>query len=397
MNERHFFDRLRHKLAALRPVETHKADDWATLNKQLDTVLPQKDRRRRFAILPFLLGAILVVTNVAWWQTHQRDLAYKQQVEVQIKTYQTDIAANEKLTINLRNAVIHLIDKEQKVKKDSKMQNTNLFGTEKRYDLTQNKINFKNNTPYFIEKITEPHVPKVYQSPIFQTEKTAIVESDTAIAIEIESLDNNHRYQPKNSTIIPELQPQAIVQAPLTQTTDNKTIVIITQNHKPVTTRPTFQIGIATEYIRPYSRGLTPETGIGYSLQIGLGLSKHWRVMGSMGMMYLSYTATDKQAIFGSAEFLPTIASNPQTTTQMHMKNQGCMRYNLNLRYLFSPIATIKPFVGWGIGGMATRASQMNLEVQNMQNMMIHQSTIQVSPQMHKLQMYRLVQGLNCL
>lgn len=385
MSERHFFDRLREKLSALRPAETHKEDDWATLSNQLDTMLPQKDKRRILPFLPLLLGITLVATNVLWWWAYQQSLRTKAQAEAQVKACQKDLVTNEHQLMNLRDTVKHLINDRQNAYQNKETQYINVFGTKKQDILTQQNKYIENNTPYFIEKNIELPTQRLVQTPI--------VETDIIALSNLKALEKDTSIQAKNENEVAILTNPILENKQLNSSKSNNLLLIINPITKSTTFKPRFQMGISAEYIRPYSTGLKAETGFGYNIEAGLGLSKHWQLQGSMGMMFLNYTATDKEAILGSAEDLPTIINTPNSMAQMHMKNQGCMRYDLNIRYLFNPIKTIKPFIGWGISGMKMQTSNMNLEVQDMHAMMIHQSSIQVSPQAHKLQFYRFNAG----
>jgi Outer membrane protein beta-barrel domain len=385
MSERHFFDRLRQKIAALRPTETHKADDWAMLSNQLDTVLPQKDKRRVLPFLPFLLGISLLATNILWWWAYQQNSVSKAQAEAQVKACQNDLVTHEQQLMNLRDTITHLINNRQNTYQNKDTQPINLFETKKPNILTQQNKGVKNGMSYLIEKNTEQPTQKLAQTSIVETVRTTLSNTKT--------LEKDTNLQAKSENVIPIYNIQMLEKRQLNSNTPNNHLIIINPIAKSIAFKPRFQMGISTEYIRPYSTGLKAETGIGYNIEAGLGLSKHWQLMGSMGMMFLNYTATDKEAILGSAEGLPTIVNNPNNSTQMHMKNQGCMRYDLNLRYLFNPIKTIKPFIGWGISGMKMQTSNMDLEVQDMMNMMVHQSNIQINPQAHKLQFYRFNAG----
>jgi Outer membrane protein beta-barrel domain len=388
MSERHFFDRLRQKLSTIRPAETHKAEDWAMLSQQLDTVLPQKNNRRKLLFLPLLLWVSLVITNVWWWHVHQHDLADKQQAVVQIAGIQQNLVANEEQIKNLQDSVIRFTNKSQIA-----AQNKDRYFIEAKQTkaLAQWQMGSQNITlPYAFEKNTAQPIQKQNQMPIAEINKSAAINLDTDNLISDNIIDKAS----ENTQTITKLDSKILKRTAIASLNENKALFIITPKPlKQIAQKPTFQIGISTEYIRPYSTGLTAETGIGYNLDAGLNLSKHWRAMGSMGMMFLNYTATDKEAILGSAEDLPSIVNTPNSSTQMHMKNQGCMRYDLNVRYFFNPTATIKPFVGWGISGMQMKKANMDLQVQDVQAMMIHQSSIQVNPQAHKLQFYRFNAG----
>lgn len=375
MSERHFFDRLREKLSTITPAEKHKAEDWAMLSQQLDTVLPQKKNRPRLFFLPFILGASLLISNVWWWQVHQHDLAAKQ---AQIAGIQQNLVASKEQIKNLKDSVALLIIHNEQISEQDKSEY--FKETKQTTALVQRKNdNIDNKTAFQSIRI-----------PIVETSKSAIINSITDKPISENITDKSS----KNTQTITEIDSKVHQQIPIYSLNENKALFIITpQPLKKIAQKPRFQIGISTEYIQPYSTGLKAETGIGYNLEAGLNLSNHWQVMGSMGMMFLNYTATDKEAILGSAEDLPSIVNTPNSSIQMHMKNQGCMRYDLNVKYIFNPIKTIKPFVGWGISGMQMKRTNMDLQVQDMHAMMIHQSSIQVNPQAHKLQFYRFNAG----
>lgn len=378
MSERHFFDRMREKLSAIRPAETHKAEDWDMLSQQLDTLLPQKKNRRKLFFLPFILGAGLLISNVWWWRVYQHDLADKQQAVAQIAAIQQNLVANEQYVKNLQDSVAQLIIHNEQISAQDKSEY--FKETKQTTALVQRKNdNIGNNTAF-----------QPIQIPITETSKSAILNPITDKPIS-ESITDKPS---KNTQTIAEIDSKILKQTTITSLNENKAVFIITpQPLNQIAQKPRFQMGISTEYIQPYSTGLKAETGIGYNLEAGLNLSNHWQVMGSMGMMFLNYTATDKEAILGSAEDLPTVINTPNSMTQMHMKNQGCMRFNLNAKYFFNPIKKIKPFVGWGISGMRMNTANMDLQVQDMHAMMIHQSSIQVNPQTHKLQFYRFNAG----
>ncbi len=375
MMEKGFTKRLKEKLISLRPSETHKEEDWGLLFQQLETALPQKKKRYAFFILPFLLGLALVGTNGVWWLKYQRISAEKEQAINQLATFQNEVKPIQKEPISIKTDTLW-----RTIYRDRK---TTVYTVTPSSDEAKS-IKGGINNPLNRQEQAEN---KLQSDSI--TSKINIAIEKTDINIQPFTANNSSK---QFGDILPLQANIRLLDIP------KKPFLALSDNSKPTIqnapiTRPNYQIGLKTEFASPISAGLMPNIGFGMGLYGSLGFSKHWRISGSMGMVYLNYTATDKTALLGSLEELPTIANSPNSLTQMHMKNQGCMRYDLNLQYLFTPIKKLKPFISAGIGGMFMQAYQMDLKVQNMQNMMIHQSNYQVNPQKHDQQMYRLSVG----
>ncbi len=372
MREKDFSERLKNKLSDLEATETYREDDWTMLNQQLDKALPQQKKCRRLFLLPFLFLTTLAVSNLAWWHSYRRILADKEQATIQLKSMQT--AASNQTSVSKTDTVWRTIYIEKttgnNTKKDRKSDS---------------------NSPIFFQKMVNYNAKPIEKEPFsknIETQKHEVPLSITTIKTELKQ-DKNIETLLLNNPIKSLNISQNLPNLP----TNSQIPLITTEPKKPFLKRPNYQIGLRSELVSPLSKGLTPEIGLGFGLQGSVQFAKHWRIVGGIGMAYLNYTATDKNAILGSPEELPAVANSPNSLTQMHLNNQGCMRYDLNMRYIFNPIARLKPFVSVGTGGMFMRAYQMDLQVTNMQNMMIHQSNIQVSPMTHQQQMYRLSTG----
>lgn len=358
-----FEERFKGKLSDLQPSEIHRDEDWALLGQQLDTALPLQKRRRRVLFLPLFLVGALVLSNGLWGFYFNQLSTEKNELVSQLATVQS--AAQS-------------------------VQNTH-FST--KTDTIYQKIYVfpKNTTPQYFEQ-------KSVKTPFLNTNQTAVLTTQN---------DSWVRQKPDFDTIkissstTPSRTPEASASLPtpvvnLTLRSELPSVVTPPQTTTLVaskTKHPTFQMGLRTELISPLSTGLKMEAGYGFGLQAGIKFNKNWQLNGGVGMVFLNYTATDKTAILGAPE-LPAAANSPNALAQMHMNNQGCMRYDLNLRYGFTPLARLQPFLSVGMTGMKMQAHQMNVQVFDAQNTMIYQTNFTAMPQVHNQHLYRLGAGV---
>lgn len=378
MIEKTFFELLKGKISALRPSEAHRSDDWLALEAQLDEVLPQ-EKKRRPLLLPFLLFTGLLLSNGVWWVTHNKSLSDAQKMGNQIHTLQKafDSIAN-KSVINHTDTVWRTIY------------------IEKTKQTIKNTSNFSENRPLSIlDKKQEKNAVKSDLSEELTPKMPNIGTAIKAIEIQGKSVENSPKavLQIAKLPIVLKILPSEM--ATQTLVLDNEPIIIAKKSKAKIFKTPSVKIGLKADYISPRSTGLTAQSGVGLGIESSIGFTKHLSLVGAIGMARFNYIATQKDAILGSPEELPASANQPNTSIQMHMKNQGCMHYDLSLRYTFSPIGHLKPFIGVGVCGMVLSPFQMGLEVQNMQTMVIQQSNFQVTPKMHQQNMVHVSSGFN--
>ncbi|MBL7818883.1 MAG: hypothetical protein JNL70_28040 [Saprospiraceae bacterium] len=381
MTGKNFFESLYEKLTALRPSEAHREDDWAALEAQLNVVLPQKEKRRRPFLLPLILLAGLLLSNGIWWQVHDRELVHTQQVEKQINTLKNIVDSIEKTSVINRTDTVW-----RTIYIGNKM---NDF-IEKTNDLSQNTPKSSTNNNFLIAQ-------KEHQTEPVSLETMSLKELNTAMTSlksETNLVKNTRQSVSEILEIQTELKALTFEKTPIIQPFDNKPIIISEKNTPLFLKHPAVKIGLKADYLTPLSTSLTTHSGVGMGVQSSVRFTKHLSVVGTMGMARLNYTATNKDAILGSPEELPSGANQPNTSLQMHMKNQGCMHYDLSLRYTFNPISKINPFIGVGFASMILKPYQMDLQVQNNQTMVISQSSFQVTPKMSQHQMFHLSTGI---
>ncbi len=416
MTEKDFSKRLQDKLSAFQPDASHRAEDWDLLNQQLDAVLPTAKKRRRLLWLPWALGAVLVVSNGLWWfnqgnnadnvRVEQRLDKLENRVSM-VENKDLEVSENLKTPPNLSSKpqnteggqnkfqLSNLGFRRQSVAQNSSLKPQNTEGVGNRFQISDFRFQVsestQNSSSYSQNSIITPLDLSKNKGLVTENDSQAAINNNLQ-NIGNQSVVTNNDAQDKqnNFQAIDFLKP---VLKPLIVAENGVTPLIKAAQFTPLSKRFSFQLGLKTELITPRSTGVTSEAGYGVGVQGGVGFGKHWRVVGGLGMVYLNYTATDKNALLGSPEGLPNVVNTPNTTTQMQMNNQSCMRYELSARYALQPSWRLKPFVGVGVSGMLMSAYQMDLQVQNMQNMTVHQANIHVNPQTHRQQMYRLSTG----
>lgn len=377
MIEKTFFELLKGKISALRPSEAHRSDDWLALEAQLDEVLPQ-EKKRRPLLLPFLLFTGLLLSNGVWWVTHNKSLSDAQKMGNQIHTLQKafDSIAN-KSVINHTDTVWRTIY------------------IEKTTQTIKNTSNFSENRPLSIlDKKQEKNAVKSDLSEELTPKMPNIGTAIKAIEIQGKSVENSPKavLPIAKLPIVLKILPSEM--ATQTLVLDNEPIIIAKKSKAKIFKTPSVKIGLKADFLNPLSSAMTTHSGVGMGVQSSIRFTKHLSMVGAIGMARLNYTATNKDAIVGLSEELPAVVNQPNSTVQMHVNNQGCMHYDFSLRYTFSPIMKMKPFVGAGFSGMSLRPYQMDLQVMNMQNMMTHSSNFQVTPKMQLQQMFHLSGGI---
>lgn len=394
MTEKDFSKRLQDKLSAFQPDESHRAEDWDLLNQQLDTVLPTAKKRRRLLWLPYALATVLVVSNGWWWLNKSNEVG-KAEVEQRLGKLENRMSMVENNESQL--------DASLKLSSSSNANaSSNLSAKPKNTEGGKNGFQISDFRLQLLESTlnSSSHAENSTIAPLNFSENNGLAtekDNQNTIKNNIHKIDNQlietNNYTQNKPNGFQDVDLLKPVFKPLIIAENEAMPLIKTAKFNPLPKRFSFQLGVKTELVTLLSTGVTSEAGYGAGLQGGVGLGKHWRVVGGVGMVYLNYTATDKNALLGAPEELPTIVTTPNTTTQMHMNNQSCMRYDLSLRYALQPSWRLKPFVSAGMSGMFMSAYQMDLRVQNMQSMMVHQSNIEVNPQMHRQQMYRVSMG----
>jgi hypothetical protein len=380
MTDKNFFELLKNKISALRPSETHQADDWAVLAAQLDEVLPQKKERRRLFILPFLLFAGLLLSNGVWWAVHHNTSNNMQHLENQ--------------AISLRK-YIDSIEQKQIINRTDTVWRTIYIEKETNQPIGKT-THFNKNKNSFFEKMPLSTSEKVQESNAISMGKSssngANIDGATD-GFKTNALENTRQPVWATQAILTKIKPLMLEKIPKNPNFEPKPIIITEKTKPRFLKTPSVKIGLKADFLNPHSAGLTAQTGIGLGVQSSVRFTKHLSIVGAIGMARLDYTATDKDAIIGSPEELPAVVNSPNTTLQMHMKNQGCMHYDLSLRYTFSPVLKIKPFLGAGFAGMTLRPFQMDLQVKNTQMMMVHQSNFEVIPAMQQQKMAHISGG----
>jgi hypothetical protein len=389
MTEGNLFERLQNKLSALHPSEEHRVDDWAALEAQLDKVLPQEKKRRRPFIIPLFLLTTLLLSNGIWWWKHNKSSIYTQKIENQVNT--------------LQKAFDSVVNKPVITRTDTVWRT--IYIEKKTAHTLENISNFNKNTNNYTGNIPFSMTEKMYLtnsvSTVIGTEqRTVVFSKGVETGISTTKMDSNLVKKTRQNVFsTPKLPTEqhllAIEKTPIISPLEIKPITIIEKHKSSIFKIPTLKLGLKADYLNPRSTGLTAQNGIGIGIQGAIGFTKHLSIIGAMGMARFNYTATNKDAILGSPEELPALANQPNTSIQMHMKNQGCMHYDLSLRYTFNPIAQVKPFIGIGFGGMVLSPYQMDLEVRNIQTMMVQQSNFQVTPKMQQQQMIHLSSGFD--
>lgn len=371
MADKTFFELLRDKMAALRPSEEHRDDDWAALGERLDAALPPQPKgRRRTIVLPFLLITALLSSNAAWWQSSRKGQASLTRLEAQVSELQASVVALASTSGALHSKVLH----------DTLWQTIYIRAKEVKYEQSASidkggsarskpnqEISFHvSGVPIFSPNLVSPFADKdlthseeisnpIPDGKISKATPDSIVGFSDLTSAEhsvLSLLDTSKSllHFPKNPVLLAKEEKKP------TEPFSKK----VTDALRP----KFFKVGVNIGWLYANSKGLMHEGGFLYNLRGEIGLSRHWSVMANVGRGQLHYKAHTPEAILGSPDF-PMLPSMEHHFTEMDVTGQKIHEFSLGLRYTFAQPGKPRPFLGLGWGGQTLLPFTIDYEIQH--------------------------------
>ena len=396
MAEKNFFDLLKDKMAALRPSEKHRDDDWASLGGRLDAALPQQRRERRAIVLPLLLLAALLSSNAAWWQASRNNQATLAQLEGQISDLQAAIAATP-------------IPASQVVRTDTlwRMVYVRLHGAE------VDDSSPIEETVAAILKTSQDGIFRAADSPIRSTLQGRSFINETNGGLGNDSapgfLDGLSEATPDSCLDIADLAllplpDLALLDIPKPTICVPKSLISPQEEKKPTepfsekltdALRPKFfKVGANIGWLYAKSNGLMHEGGFLYDLNGVIGLSRHWSVTANFSMGRIHYKAHMPEAILGTPDF-PMLPSLEHHLAEMDVTAQKIRQFDLGLRYTFSQPGKPRPYLGLGWGGQTLLPLSIEYEIQHEPTGTIQKGVFNVAARTHLRNIVGLSAGLD--
>ncbi|MBN8679269.1 MAG: hypothetical protein J0M29_13655 [Chitinophagales bacterium] len=384
MADKNFFDLLKDKMAALRPSEKHRDDDWASLGERLNAALPQQPQgKRRSIVIPLLLITALLSSNAMWWQSSRTDQASLTRLEVQMLDLKASITALGGGSGALQYKVVH----------DTLWQTVYVRPNEVGY--AQSARNEKSRLA----------VSKTSQEDSFQVSYITTFLP----MLDNESADKTHSYSEKTSNIISldkqsQAESDSILEGADLALAEHSALTLPDTSksalHSPeslalpikekIPTKPFskkltdalrpkfFKVGLNLGWLYANSTGLMHEGGFLYNLHGEIGLSRHWSVMANVGKGQLHYKAHTPEAILGSPDF-PMLPSMEHHLTEMDVTGQKIHEFSLGLRYTFAQPGKPRPFLGLGWGGQTLLPFTIEYEIQHEPTGTVQKETLEVT------------------
>lgn len=369
MADKNFFELLKDKMAAFRPSEKHRGDDWDALGARLNAALPQQPQGKRQAlVLPLLLLAALLSSNAMWWQSSRSDQASLTRLEAQIGDLKASISALGTAPGSLQYKVLHdtlwrtvyVRSNEMGYKQSVRNEKSGIAITMASQDdsfhtsdvpifspIRDNQ--FEGKAPTYSEKVSNAIID----------EKLSNAIPDSILGI---------------SDLTPlEISEIALIDIPKPEIHLPKSLIILTQQEEKPTEpfskkltealRPKFfKLGGNIGLIYPNSARAMHEGGFSYGLLAQIGLSRNWSFTAAYNMQQFHYKAHDRAAILGMPE-LPT-PDHGQHILEIDVAGQKTQQFNFGLRYTLSKPGKLRPFIGLGWGGLALMPYDLEYEIQ---------------------------------
>ncbi len=397
MAEKNFFDLLKEKMAALRPTEKHRDDDWAALGGRLNVALPeQPHKRQRVLVLPLLLFAALLSSNAVWWQTHQHDRAILHRLEAQVVGLQTSVEALEAArpvvrtdtvwrTVYVREVGFRTMTRQideceaQKQKQKANLGATTIPGllnTETPTNRDLERQGTDSSATVSAEKFAEQinivlntldSAARMADLPFLETPGLALLEV------------SNPTISPIKNLIIQPVK-------------EEKPTEPFGQNLLDALRPKYFKVGANIGWLYARSSGLMHEGGFSYGVEGLIGLSRHWSLTAAYNAGQLHYKAHDPAAILGTPALPPPDYGHH--LTEMDVTGQKIRQFDLGLRYSFSQPGKLRPFVGLGWGGLTVLPYTVEYETQHEPTGTIQKSVFSVNERTRFRNMIRFGVGL---
>lgn len=389
MAEKNFFDLLKEKMAALRPSEKYRDDDWMALADRLNMALPeQSHKRRRALVLPLLLFAALLSSNAVWWQRHQQDQNMLHRLEAQVVGLQMSVGALEAARPVLRTDTIWQTVYVREIGNMGFMLSGSQQFTTQQLQLAQNGLHPIMNVVLPSSK-TEGNSSATVTAEIDNHTRSKSHALDSAARMaDLPLLETRELALLKLSN--PTISPiDNSVAQPLEE---GKPIKPFGQNLLDALFPKYFKVGANIGWLYARSPGLMHEGGFSYGVAGLIGLSRHWGLTVQYNAGQLHYKSHDPAAILGTHVLPPPDYGHH--LTEMDVTGQKIRQFDLGLRYTFSQPGKLRPFVGLGWGGMTVLPYEVDYETQHEPTGAIQKSVFSVNERTQFPNMVRVGAGL---
>ncbi|HRI62527.1 MAG TPA: outer membrane beta-barrel protein [Saprospiraceae bacterium] len=389
MAEKNFFDLLKEKMAALRPTEKHRDDDWAALGDRLNLALPEQPRKwRRVLALPLLLLTALLSSNAVWWQTHRQDRAILQRLEARVTGLQSSVEVLKADTPVVRTDTVWRTVHVREIGNMGFMPSGSQHFTTQQVQLTQNELHPVMNAVLPLSK-TEWDSSATVTTGIATHTKSKLPALDSAARMADSSLLETRELallKLSNPTISP------IVNSVAQPMEEDKPIKPVGQKMLDALRPKYFKVGASFGWLYAKSPGLMHEGGFSYGAEGIIGLSRHWSLTAEYNAGQVHYKAHDPAAILGAPALPPPDYGHH--LTEMDVTGQKVRQFDLGLRYTFSKPGKPRPFLGLGWGGLTVLPYEVEYETQHEPTGTIQKDTFMVSERTHFQNILRFGAGL---
>ncbi len=389
MADNNFFNLLRDKMAALRPVEQHRKDDWAALGARLNVALPPR-KRRRAIVLPLLLIAALISSNAVWWQSSRSDRAALAQLDAQMKGLQAVVSA---LPAKVSQVVVRTdtIWRTVYVQRAANNRQTRFIDTTQRK--VESELRLAAHPKAAVSPMANGSARPGFDSHSHTDRATGVKGATDAINIldQQKGLVLNAEDSITQLPALPNLEmrktalleltkrevvlPQMPVIAPLSP---ENTTPPFGQSLLAALRPKFFKVGGNLGWLFANSSGLMHEGGFSSNLRGQVGLSRHWSVTAEFGLGKLHYKAHAPEAVLGTPD-LPMLPSAEHHFAEIDVTGQKIQQFHLGLRYTFAQPGKPRPFLGLSWGGQSLLPFTIEYEIQHEPTGMIQKGAFEIT------------------
>ncbi len=354
MADNHFFDLLKNKMAEMRPSDTHREADWASLGERLNAALPHQPRQRRTIVLPLLLLTAMLLSNAAWWQSSLGDRTAIATLEAQVASFQISVAVIPPASLppTIHDTLWRAIYVQTPAIKMA--QTTPIAQTEMAISGASQVNDPIRNDVLVNEKITE--TGHAANSILHAEQYKAVLDSTLVDAVSTHQEHND----------------SALLKRPnLVLSTPDSVNTTLPESKKPTKTFATkfsdalrpkfFKAGANIGWLYANSAGLMHQGGFSYNLHGQIGFSRHWSMTADIGMGSMHYKAHEPGAILG-APALPSPHPGSHLT-EMDITGQKFRQFGLGSRYSFAQPGELRPYLGLGWSGLTVLPYTVEYEI----------------------------------
>ncbi len=387
MADKNFFDLLKAKVAALRPADQHREEDWLALGDRLNAALPQPvSKRRRPMLLPFLLLAALLSSNAAWWQVSRSDRARLTQIAAQVAVLQTAvIAVNTGRTDVVHDTLwrtVYVTEHGRRTNHLAEKQPTTR-GVQQTFGLMGSPLA---PSPGFdkSQSPTELRTGSNAESPVVRLSDRSDAATD-AVLSPLATLEITLLEIPKPAGKSPG---SLVVQYPEKE----KPMEPLSEKIAAAIRPKFFKVGGNIGWLFANSAGLMHEGGFSYNLGGQIGFSRHWSLTAAYGAGRVHYKAHDPAAILGAPQ-LP-VPGHGLHLAEMDVTGQRMQQFDLGLRYTFAQPGKSRPFLGLSGGSRILLPFTVQYQTQHEPTGTIHNNVFEVLAKTRQRNLLGLHAGL---